>query len=283
MSCAWCALGVLLVSSLIVAGCSESEPNALPEKDLQSWRLPLDDYGRGVPILEQHARQVLVSVCMAELSLSYPVIPFDHRAPGPVTANEYGRRLFSVELASVFGYHNAPTGRFDRSAVDTWQSQAESVAHLFPEEMQRCTQQASSQLGLKSSDLAARLSFSVDVTTDERVVDATERWRECMVAFDDSVTLTEFPGDMPSADDAELFGLYDFVQTDSVSISEQERRLALADATCRHDSGFDQAWYEAEWESQVALMEENSDSLEGEREYAEQDRARILEVLAEWN
>ncbi|SNU01805.1 hypothetical protein SAMN06298212_11739 [Ruaniaceae bacterium KH17] len=104
-----------------------------------------------------------------------------------------------------------------------------------------------------------------------------------MVAFDDSVTLTEFPGDMPSADDAELFGLYDFVETDSVPISEQERRLALADAKCRDDSGFDQAWYETEWESQVALMEENRDSLAGEREYAEQDRARILEVLAEWN
>ncbi|WP_040316889.1 hypothetical protein [Gleimia europaea] len=49
---------------------------------------------------------------MEEQGQPYTVVRYDENAPLQETTNAVGRKLFNLEIAQKYGYHNAPQLRF---------------------------------------------------------------------------------------------------------------------------------------------------------------------------
>ena len=182
----------------------------------------------------------------------------DLDAPGPVTANAAGRRLFSVELAKQFGYHYAPTQKFDRQ-----RAQEIAVIQYTPSEasaLELCQGTADQALPPLGESLSELLSFQVDVTADVRVVASVADWRQCLESAMPGMA-TGWPEDMPGRVEWGSFGLDRAVMWDAPPPSEPELALAVQDVICRESSGFSASYYEAEWSAQEAVLRQNYDAL----------------------
>lgn len=254
------------------AGCSAGESDAgpgpaqLPEKNRMLWVMPLDAY-RVDPQLA-YAVDVLVEPCMQENGFTFqrPAVDVTKRSE-TVTAS--GRELFNVDVAATWGYGGAPDPNGDVLRA------AEAQAMTWPQEEQdqydECLRRAREELPPETvNNAVAGLSLPTwdDAAEDPDVVEAAGRWVQCMqpLGFTD---LPDSPDDasggMPTQSMADAFGeLADgHVNVQTPAQEAEEIRLATFDAECRESSGYAQARYDAEWEAQVRVVQENEETLEG--------------------
>jgi hypothetical protein len=215
--------------------------------------------------------------------------------PGTTTGeswNAAGRKLFSVELAETYGYGNS--GQIARSpeAEQAWldgENSRRAVAEQAPEAAESCFDQSTAVLDDEPSwqvyDLAMEIAggASGDAQESREVKEAASRWRECM-ADAGLPDLPAVPEEMPpaSVDDGGGSAIdAPYSVGDEFDVSAEERRVAVADATCQDSSGYASALYDAEWEAQAEAMESHADDLVRYGEQLEEQRARAESYLAE--
>ncbi len=256
------AVASALAGATAIAGCSHSDPGdsdttvPIQTKSQADWALPLDVYDAPT-LANSYARKLLMRKCLAEASISFDVAPIDIDAAGPETANSAGRRLFTLDLAEKYGYHVAPTHRFDRALAIQIAEAPVPDAELEPR--LECQAEANAALA-PIDDLASALALSVDVSKDATVLEAVATWSECVK--DQGVTPTTDPQLMPGDRLAQRFGVDDVVSLGTTKATPDEVRIAVIDASCRSSSGYSSALYEAEWDAQMQLLNEHSAELE---------------------
>ncbi len=244
--------------------------------DLTTWQLPLDPY---LPddLLISYARNLLTQECVTPQGVDYPVYPVDTNAKGPATASEAGRRFFNLSIAQNYGYHYAPTERFDRALAN------EIVSHQFTEAelsiIEPCLRSSMSSIG-DGSTLARELARRVTITDDPRVVSAIGAWRTCIESK--GILGVENPGAMPGPELAEQFNLAQAADPDAQAPSQAELDVAIADAECRSSSGYEAAEYEVTFELQAELAQQNRRELEkalGENSEASSAAREVVERI----
>ena len=258
---------------------SESPPN----EAMATYQLPLDDYMIS-PFewnLGNYAENLLVEQCMNDHGFQWEVPRRDVDSLAPsVVQSPSGRKIFTAQIASTYGYH-APewlpqdvvaAERALGSQVLTADKQATLDACILDD--------ARDALPLPENylQLATGLANEALVTALESnaVVSAAQQWQECMAPLG-IPDLPNTPYEMPPDSLASGWGSGE----PETEASVDEIRIASADAACRTSSGFDIALYDAEWSLQAEALAENADELVAERTAAQDYVKRVHETLAE--
>ncbi|MFF2267795.1 hypothetical protein ACFVTZ_05995 [Cellulosimicrobium cellulans] len=272
----------------IVAGCSaeaadQPRAEAAGAKDRARWVMPLDPYRVDENLF--HAEQVLIERCMQGKGFDY------HRPPVDVTATSEtvtvgGRNLFDVEIAREWGYSGAPSPHAEILQA------AEEASFSWPpeknEQYSACMDEARQEFpqeGVLVNNTLAGFSLSPwnGAVMDPAVVAAAEKWAECMrpLGFSDlPASPNELDGGTPTPMMAAAYGEVadGRVSERSPEQKAEEIRLATFDAECRESSGYAQALYDAEWERQARVLEENKEAMMTllEEKTAYEQRAREI-------
>lgn len=259
-----------LLATALLAGCSPSSPGgsehggaglpdavAIPEADIDSYSLPLDSFlVRDDAVL--YARDLFIQDCLGVDGIEYPIVQVNLDGTGPATVTEHGVRIFNVDIAHEYGYHNAPTDRFDRGVAIETIERANRVALDFPAEVASCVDASINAFPFSGTPRANQLGFSRDVTGDPNIGELAAVWRTCILADIPAEHVTSTPFTMPTDTDAVSFGLHELnLSQEPPEVSEDERALATADAECRDSSGFSELVYSTLWNAEMELVEQN--------------------------
>jgi uncharacterized membrane protein len=276
-----------LAAMLALTGCSaasEKKPALpLPEKNLAAWTMPLDQYvyTTDFALGSDYAENLLVSPCMEKQGYSFPVPFLNLDALHGPSFNDAGARLFNLDLAQKFGYHVAPN---PDPGAQQWKQIIATAPKMSDAEFavfSQCLKDARKQVHLLPQSAQAASSYANDAmsraTTDGGVVAAAKAWRECMQPVGVS-DLPDSPLDMPSASLSQQFGLNTDGGTDT--ITEDEIRIASADAQCQDDTGYRKQLYEATWKDQVETLQSNADDLKRSYDAIQKHRIEVAAVIA---
>jgi hypothetical protein len=275
-------VGALTVSITLI-GCT-AEPDAriqLPEQNIDSWVMPLDDF-KWVGIARSgYAELVLIGPCMTDAGLPWDLPPWEERQPSE-SFNAAMIKLNNEELSSRWGYHLAPTAPTVHAAE--WTSLDESLTALNPDDyaiFEGCREAAREVLPIVSnlSNFATSLEFTAydEAAESDEVEAASERWAECMAPLG-IADLPKSPEEMPSMSMIAAFDLSD----PNSQVTGEERSAAVADSACRRSSGYREVFYKAVWDAQVELLEENSDTLFRNRELLEEHYDQVTEIMTQY-
>ena len=158
--------------------------------------------------------------------------------------------------AQAYGYHRAPSKRREE-----WLKVVEQKNQLLKDSaadktFMACSEKLRSSGVFKASDkLEGDVAPYVnDVSKLPKVRAAAQRWRKCM-APQGIADLPEEPQMAQSV--ATKFGLGqpdgDDTATDT-NVSAEEIKLAVADAKCREQSGYEQLVYDLQWVGQEQIL-----------------------------
>lgn len=271
-----------------VAGCSSGDASGdvdvLVEQDVASWSLPSDAYVPTDVRLEAYAIDLKARDCVEALGVTYRVPRFDPNGPLPATSNSAMRRLFNESVASEFGYREALDPRVDwdgRVLADADQSLLGNDGVY--EAWLTCQDSAVEELGGDPDQTLRQYGFPVDAAdNDPAVVEAVERWRDCMAPLGIADLPPDATPDMGVAM-THLFtewGLDGDVPPWEVGVpSEAEISVATHDAQCRTSSGWTDARYQAEWNAELDYLTSNYQDLEAQRLKNEEQEEAFLTVV----
>lgn len=279
---------VALVLGGVLVGCSPDGGSAVrapTEAERQQWALPLDEYmlSDAAVGLTDYAENLLVSECMTAAQFDWVTPRVQVDALSQPTRSPSGRRVFTVEIAQTFGYHEPSILPAEvRDAMDALDRRSLSATEGAA--LETCIQQARvtlprpeySQLGTRLANQA--LAQSIE---DSAVKDAGKLWRECMLPQGVS-DLPEMPdgsaeNTMPPPSLVAQFG----VDVMDSLIGAPEIEMAVADAQCRETSGFSDALYLVEWERQSEALAENAEDLVRERDAIKEHLAAAQEIITD--
>lgn len=271
-----------LLCALVVAGCgggnnlrSANAPDF--EKDIQTWKMPLDDY---YPALTQqnYAASLAIAVCMKRSSIVWPVEnPADYLPP---TYNARVRKMFDLNIAKRFGYHSG----LDHQPADVRDPKLTADENAA---LTNCQQGAGAEVGLKSSSFGYVQGLAASAADKSlrspAVKRAAGKWRDCMLPLGLPDLPDAPPGAMPTETQRVRFGL---AQTDSANTKlrqpiPQEIREAEFDAKCRASSGYTAALYDAEVRYELDGIAKNPDKISRALSDAKKVNKRIRAILAE--
>lgn len=267
----------LLVVGLL-AGCAGqgSDPIELPAQNTSQWVMPLDSFWPVSSIAADYAENLLMKPCMEGLGYVWDVPWRDIGTQLGPTWNSVERRLFNVEIATVWGYHSALS---PDSGLDDWiEFTGQPVSDAMAEAIDTCSAEVRETLPRLpgSAQLTPSLVQAAfdGAQNDSEVLDAARLWQECMqeVGLPD---LPTSPIQMPTESLVQRFALGD----PSSSPTGKEIDTAVADAQCREESEYSELLYQAEWSLQVDLLEENADELSAVRSVVEQNRLGVFEAI----
>lgn len=252
-----------------------------------TWSMPLDEFYVYSPDLGSYAEQLLIGRCLAGEGFAWPVPWRDTDFPLPANFNEAGYRLFDVAIASQWGYHQAPV--LNQEEFVQWgefEAHAQSLASdpAFLDAFAACDEKARLEDTSRDVDgfnYISDLAVQASQVAQERqeVQAAVAAWRECLTSKVDFVVPTDPWTEMPPLAVAERFGIVGPNQT--TAASTEEIAAAVADAECRESSGASAALYEAQWDAQSALVDENRNQLDRIRRDAAEHELVLLNIVAE--
>lgn len=269
-------------SSTSISNSRMVSPDGLVEQDISRWTLPTDPYNSYPSYLDQYAFELSLSECMLERGHHFtPIRPDLDPAPHP-GFNDAGRRLFNTEIAAKYGYHFAPDPDGYSQSLRERDIQDLEHGEDWQEALISCTDQLRDNPPIPQHEPAVNTG-ALSGANDPKVLEAAKTWRECMNPLG-IVDLPESPEDMPGDSLAERFGLREIDPLngqDAIpgAVSDEEIRIATADAQCHESSGYLQAYYDAEWENDYEFVADNLNELQAIRkadlEQMEQVRAYI--------
>ncbi|WP_194949386.1 hypothetical protein [Actinomyces trachealis] len=207
---------------------------------------------------------------------------YDWNEPRSPISNHVGRRLFNEQIASQYGYHTGPASPYKlkmRAQLDSFAAQSQR----WVEQWDSCSAQVFAEEPFSSMYSSSGVYFTSNVTNDE-VEQAVGKWRECMAPLGVS-DLPDSPEDMPSDSLAQKFGLdaADPVNgIESTSVSGEEIKTAIHDARCQQSSGYRQAYYQAEWDSDQAIVSGNKDALEARRQQVQTNTEELKKIITDY-
>lgn len=234
-------------------------------KNRARWALPLDEFFGLNYAISDYAEALLIEECMLGEGFAYPVgEPKRMDSPPEPTQTDTYRRLFDEEIAAEFGYGGPPVE--PRIASLTPEERAAIESDEGQAALDGCVDQAREELPLPPDrglvESLANAGYNSAIAKKE-VVDAAERWRECMASTGIS-DLPATPEEMPTESLRATWGENTAPRTEEAAYqppSIAEIEIALQDARCQETSGFAEALYDAEWDAQVEMLADNEDSL----------------------
>jgi hypothetical protein len=253
--------------------------------------MPVDPYR---PFMEHftassHIFNLLEKSCMESAGFEFPVVSYFPRAAPPATENVYGRLLFSRAIAAQVGYRPAPdptTRSSEAQAVTTFVNEQGEKVQGYDVQLEKCIKETNKKYKPKIYELqmASGLGMDADDAALESPVvkAAMSRWRDCMAPMGIS-DLPQIPFYMPSQSVTDRFGLEHElapIWNRGIPASAEEIDLAVFDAECQTSSGFEKAWYDANWNAQLSLIEKHADELERVRAAIAADWADVQRRLA---
>ncbi len=278
------AAGAVIVGlSACGSGSGPTGETASPPPDgIVSYALPLDPYilspyeaGMG-----SYVENLLVEQCMNAHGYDWPVPRRDIATMSPSKFTSVsGRALFTVAIAQENGYRLPEW--LPQDLVD--QNRAFGARDVTDQELavlRPCiTDDARSKLPATNDSFnhAAWLANNAlsDAQQSGAVKEAARRWRDCMAPAG-IPDLPESPSLMPPDTLASAWGLGE----PDTTANADEIRVATADATCRDESGYTQALYEAEWQFQSSALADDADQLARQKASLDEYRKAIDDWLA---
>lgn len=224
--------------------------DGLVKKDSTKGALPADPYRLPDDRLQAYAENLYIANCMKQSGYEYPVQTYDWNDPAtPLESPPGYNGRFTVAKAQAYGYHVSSKRR------EEWLKVVEQKNQLLKDPaadktFTACSEKLRSSGVFKASDkLGGGVAPYVDdVSKLPAVRAAAQRWRKCM-APQGIADLPEEPQIAPSV--ATKFGLVDGGDS---AVSAEEIKLAVADAKCREQSGYEQLVYDLQWVGQEQIL-----------------------------
>lgn len=264
------------------------------EKDFAQWSLPTE------VLVAQKLQNLRVDVeghmteqCMHSHGYVQFIRPRDASAPNPETSPR-GRRIFTVEIARKYGYHEAPDpGRLNEDILKNdpgYESQPVAFHDQWAECRKAVRDEIRQQLGIErhqddgeirektplQSLLADYDNLSVD-TFVEPLESAKQQWQQCMsplgIADLPDEPWMRFTANSLPASLAQQWG-WDMRSEPTV----EEIRVAIHDAQCREESRWNELYYEAEWEMASVLVQGKEDMLAAYHDEQIQTASLLLDL-----
>ncbi|WP_162231674.1 hypothetical protein [Allosalinactinospora lopnorensis] len=241
--------------------------------------LPLDSYRLDHEAESNYyrAEDLLVRECMEDAGFTWHV-PDDVSPGADPKRRRYG--VIDPGTAKEYGYHfpsDSRSQRTERLRDQTLRQPRAEEAYFGPEssEGKGCAARADRRLGrgVVPADygLLADLDWrSLEDSEDHPDVMAAKRaWSTCMDARGYSY------GTPREAVEDPAWNL------DEPAVSEEERKVARADADCKYEAGMVETWVQVETEIQRGMIAENASELERLRQAGSACRENARAVLEE--
>lgn len=191
--------------------------------------------------------------------------------------------LFNEQIAAQWGY---PTVR-SIPATDSAVPDDIEISDAAFDQMIACGEDADARLGRPPERVLNEIeSAGWDaLETNAQVAEAAAAWRECMAPAG-VIDLPEDPHGMPSESVVPRTATYDDqgaqIDSPTVELTDREREVAVLDAQCREQTGYDRAVLRARAEGELAAIGRNLEGFEAARtgyvEYAKGTDAVIAEL-----
>lgn len=273
----------------LLAGCTPPQPEPTPivVQNQSTWAMPLDEFKVFDPSLSNYAEQLLIAKCLEGQGYEWPVPWQDTDFAQTETVNDSALKIFNLDIARRFGYHDAPPP--NPADVVAWTEFTTWANAYDPDEQVRsrfdgCGEDARSDKTVAAADglnyiASLEIQARDEVSSMDAVRDAARMWRSCLSEF---VTF-ELPndpwGEMPTLEMAQQYGIYGHNLTEVAS--PDELSAAEADARCRDSSGYTEARYRAEWSAQETLVTNNRDKLDRIRDEAVAHTDELKTLIAQ--
>lgn len=275
-----------------LAGCSgDADPSTgseLPDKDIDSWTLPLDPFLLSEEQMKKadYASAIKTTECAAKQGVGRPVpyIDFD----GVYGNDAAVRTWFDKKIAQKRGYHTA--SELPRPGLKAWDEYAPTGD---TQESQKAYENCSKKLGEENglprysnrvmnftSDLAAA-AYS-GASSDPDVTAAVTGWKKCM-APKGIADLPDNPLNMPSPSLIKKFNLQPGKDAARTAPTAPEIDMATFDAECRESSGYHQKFYEALWAREASLRKDNASALAEIKDQIDKTDQKISDVIAKYD
>lgn len=219
-----------------------------------------------------YARDLLAAQCL-EGVVEYRVVPpgsglglFDTRT---------GQTSFDEQIAMQWGYPHLRTPSAVESAVPDEVEITPSMLAV----MTQCGEQTDQRLGTVPERLLAAIETAGwdAVASDPEVQRVIEGWRTCMAPAG-IIDLPDGPSDMPPQS---VVGLSAGGADITTPLSDREREVAVFDARCRAEVGFDRAVLQARAHAELAAIGRDLEGFEASRDTYRDYTKRIDGVIAE--
>ena len=222
---------------------------------------------------EGRARNAFMADCLRGV-IEYNVPPpGDHEA---LFSRDH-QLMFNEEIAAEWGYPGSRLPRQEAPGVDP-----EKVTPEIETEIERCGNEIPAEFRAPAPNILNDLTGAGwgEISANPAVEEATAAWHECMLPLG-LVDLPDGPDEMPPTSvrglSNEEFGYAD----QELELTEKERSIAIADARCRTESNYDEAFFRARAEGELVAIGKNIEEFEASRTAYEEYEKQIDAVLAE--
>ncbi|MGO4680504.1 hypothetical protein [Microbacterium sp. 2MCAF23] len=315
---AGCATPPASVTGPKPAGTTATAPTSdLPAKDIAHWGMPMDPYSSAVLVhLSNYTENRRMETCLSKDGFTWPipVEPTDDASYLVFPKNKSSFPALTVEIAQQFGYTaNYMPGIWLEDGHQTFTKLnriAESSPGFEPV-FRACLDESRKTFDVQRiSDIYNTTSMweyeeSKGVPQDPEVKKAAASWKQCITAAGYDVSLSAPVGDegeqMPTqklgielgffAPPPSEFptggGTYGDTEVDPDSdpgprrSTPAEIELAVADATCRDSSGWTKAYYDAQWDAEVRVVQKHADQLKTMKADIEALTAQARQIIAD--
>jgi hypothetical protein len=225
-----------------------------------------------------YARDLLGRNCLAG-TVDYLVVP-------PGTSNSIidertGQLIFNESVAGQLGY---PSLRASVNEPDTAIPDGVTITQPIKAAMEACGKKADERLGLPPEGALSSVESAgwTALSSSDKVRQAGLDWKKCMEPLG-VVDLPDSPRSMPSrsvipSDAVDKDGN---VTGSSPSPSARERDVAVADARCQEQVGFNHAELEVRADAELAAIGKNIEGFESARTQYKTYEAGVDKVIAE--
>ncbi len=304
-------------SAVAPAGHSASVSD-LPEKDIANWVMPMDPYSTAtLENLSNYAENRRMETCLSREGFSWPIPaePTDDASYLAFPKNKSNFPVLTVDVARQYGYTAlyTPGPTRDLQAHVKLNRIAESTPGLDTT-LQACREESRKTFDISRvsdvSDTAGMWMYeeAKKIPQDPAVKKASASWKKCITAAGYDVSISAPVGDesegMPTHKLGVELGFYapppsmrpqptegpirtygdTEVDPDTAGprrSTPAEIELAVADATCRDSSGWTKAYYDAQWDAEVRVVQNHADQLKTMKADIDALTAQARQIIAE--
>lgn len=283
------AAGVLLAGGLLT-GCEQSqEPQSLSAKEV-SARYGYDvEQATMTPVFalvpqfrdptDGYARELLGAICLEG------VVEYRPTPPGETGDPTFDERTFQTrfdeEIAHLYGYPVLRTF----ALADTAVPDSVPITDEIHAAMVACGEKTNQRLGRPPERVLNVIEATgwMAVEGDATVAKASDRWQQCMAPVG-LIDLPDNPSLMPSPSLSSGMPQEGQPLSDSTEhgVSAWEREVAVADARCRVESGYDRALLQARATAELEAIAADIEAFESARIAFVEYQKGVDAVIAEF-
>lgn len=233
--------------------------SGLTIKDYEKGSLPSYPYEGVDPRLWGYAYDLHVASCMVDRGrVAPPVQEFDWNAPEAETLSGGWGRPRTVDEARQYGYHAAPSEL--RDFVMAAEAFLASQGEAYHEDFEDCRRRVMEDPVFERAGQAMKyMPQASGFEENPALKEAMAAWRECMAPLGIPDLPEDRPGPAPSV--MERFGLGgadNARYADLSTLTEEEVEIAVHEAQCTENSGYDRLAYGLTWEADDSYLADHA-------------------------